>query len=184
MYFPAKELWLPDIVILNSDGSDGFIKITDFNMAVVCPYGNIYLLLKAESLQTRCKLNAMKFPYDRQTCRIEIASWANPMNLIRFSNESNIDVSDLISNPEWNMENISFYKSWSKDRMSYKRGIEEWGFSEQTKTFEELSIVFNVKRKPLNFMLNAILPNLILNVILLFCFFLKYSTAIGICKKN
>lgn len=41
----AKKLWLPDLFVLNTAESNGFIPISDSNLAYIQPNGNIYMAL-------------------------------------------------------------------------------------------------------------------------------------------
>ena len=184
MLVPAKDVWLPDIAVLNSEGKDGFLSINDKNMVSLCPFGSVYLLIKAESIRTRCKLDATKYPYDKQTCSIDIGSWTNTFNIIQFSSQSNIDKEGYIENTEYDLLNISFSTRITKERMAYKAYINSDFFSEDERSFHELSFVWHIKRKPLNFMINYVLVNLILNVALLLTFFLPHSTALGLCNDT
>lgn len=39
----AKQIWLPDLYIINSADSNGFLPISDSNLAVILPNGFVYL---------------------------------------------------------------------------------------------------------------------------------------------
>jgi hypothetical protein len=63
---PASSIWVPDLYVINTADSNGFVSITSNNYALVTSDGTVYLALSISSLNTRCDMDIYKFPYDSQ----------------------------------------------------------------------------------------------------------------------
>jgi hypothetical protein len=54
---PASNVWLPDLFIINTASSSGYIPITSSNLVLVDYQGHVFLDVSVTNLQTRCKMN-------------------------------------------------------------------------------------------------------------------------------
>ena len=72
---PAKNIWIPDIAVINSADGDGFIKYNDFNLATITHDGYVFATISLNILKTKCKIDIREFPFDNQSCEINFGSW-------------------------------------------------------------------------------------------------------------
>ena len=54
---PAFNVWLPDLFIINTASSSGYIPITSSNLVLVNYQGQVFIDVSVTNLQTRCKMN-------------------------------------------------------------------------------------------------------------------------------
>jgi nicotinic acetylcholine receptor, invertebrate len=166
---PAKNIWLPDLYILNSIDSSGFLSIDDYLAVTVHPSGNVVINIPMTSLKTRCSLNIQYFPFDSQTCDIKITMWNLEITqhrlLVLFSS---VDLRAYKDNSIWTLTDTSI------------DGFEDISFR---RTFDNSSFVVGyaklmLKRKPLYFIVNGIIPAIVLNVVNIISFFLPFEKQI------
>ncbi|CAF3352030.1 unnamed protein product [Rotaria socialis] len=77
---PAKSLWIPDTMILNSADASGYLTVSDYSLASVNYTGAVYMIIPALTIRTRCDFNVQKFPFDKQICTINLTSWSQGSN--------------------------------------------------------------------------------------------------------
>ena len=126
-------------------------------MAIVNYDGWINVVYSAESMKTRCAIDVSRFPFDQQNCKIVLGSWGlmNPMINLYHMDDS-ISTKFYTKNALWSLMSINTSTSNSYDRFSY--------YWPDIKT-EDIIISIKLKRKPLNFIVNSIMPCFILNLI-------------------
>ena len=171
---PAKSLWTPDTMILNSADANGYLTLSDHSLASVDYEGQVYLILPALTVKTRCELFVRNFPFDRQICSINITSWSQGMNRIEYTETKSkvIDISQYIEHPIWKLNQTDMIIIRSEDRAP---------FEDTYNTV--ISIQLYLQRKPLFFMMNGIFACLVLNCVTLLSFALPFGSQIGLCKK-
>ena len=54
---PALNVWLPDLFVINTASSSGYVPITSSNLVLVDYQGQVFLDVSVTNLQTRCKMN-------------------------------------------------------------------------------------------------------------------------------
>jgi hypothetical protein len=173
---PLSKVWKPDFFIVNSANSEVFFKHSDNNNVLIESSGWVNLIFTNPSLKTRCKLNIRKFPFDSQVCTIVISSWILDKSKFNFQNDKDSLLNQIYpENPIWELVNVEIKEIESKDRYGYL-------FSDQTSI--ETHFQFYLKRKPLYFMINAIFPCLILNVLTLLGFGLPVAQQFAISTNS
>ena len=132
-------------------------------------------------------MDPIKFPYDTQTCLIQIGSWQYDITRIsikskNLNNASNTD--DFTPNPVWEVINITTSCRNMTDRMPFEEKIIEWHDSDTANELQNEDIVFSIKIKRIQnyYMINNIYPSLILNIISLLAFFLPFATQVSLSK--
>lgn len=171
---PAKNLWVPDIIILNTGDTDGYLKIPESNLALINSTGKVYLVISAISLKTRCSMDVRKFPFDTQKCPIILSSWSQSSTNIDFDTDTDsINIQSYVSNSLWDLKSVSFSSASSKER---------FGLLYSEYKTEDVSFNFELRRRPLYFMMNGIFPCLILNCITIMSYFLPFSTQASISE--
>ncbi len=112
---PIFQIWYPsDLFILNTaTNTNGFIPVDNKNNYVYINHeGLIGINLGLISLKTKCKINIYKFPFDEQTCSINIGSWTLVNSIIsiyykEFVSDFN-EKSNYFYNSIWSMSSQSF----------------------------------------------------------------------------
>lgn len=171
-YVPVKNIWIPDLMVVNTADSNGFLTVNDYNLASVFSNGTVYVLLTAISLRTRCKMDVRKFPFDTQNCPVTISSWGQTKDRIDFDTSTkNIDNNSYVINSVWDLTNITLNISSNYDR-----------YPNEPFPVEELTFIFTLKRWPLYYMITGIFPCFVLNLVTLLSYTLPYVLQINLCK--
>ena len=172
---PVKTLWIPDTMVLNSADATGYLTISDYSLASIDNNGDVYMILPALAVKTRCDLIVQKFPFDRQLCTINLTSWSQGANRILYTEkpDSVIDISRYSEHPLWRLNRTDVISFNSSDRVPFED------------TYNAvISIKLYLQRKPLFFMMNGIFACLILNCVTLLSYALPFGSQIGLCKSS
>ena len=175
----SNSIWMPDIFIINTAETNGYVPIPTSSLARVNNLGRVYVLFSLTSLKTRCKMSVKYYPFDTQNCSIVIGSWMHDRETIDFTESEDgieIDDSSYINHPIWNLNTINVTSINSDERLGTFLTDEKDTFS------EDISIQFVLKRRPLYFMINNIFPCLVLNCVTLLAFTLPFGSQIGLSK--
>ena len=170
---PVKSIWIPDTMILNSADTTSYLPVTDYSYASIQYSGEVFMILPALTVKTRCMMNSQKFPFDKQMCSINLTSWSQGNNRITYSDNGSytLDTSEYIEHALWKLERT--------DTIIIEAGDRAW-FEE---TYNDvISIQLYLRRKPLFFLMNGIFACLILNCVTLISYVLPYATQISLSK--
>ena len=152
-----------------------FINISSSNLARVDFNGNVYLILSLTGLQTRCKANTYKYPFDIQKCAIQIGSWQLDATRINFnSNSSSIDISDFQLSPLWVLNSVSTNEVNTTSRFKASQTIYQ---------NQDIYYYVSISRRPLYYFLTFI-PCFILNVATLCAFFANNAIVVQVNLCN
>ena len=169
----AKKIWLPELCVLNSADGDGFLKYTDQNLVILYSTGRVIFSVASNALKTRCKMNVIKFPYDRQKCELQLASWILSTEDIEINNVK-IYMSDFIANSVWDLQNLTYTTNFTDYR--FISGVANY-------MSEDITFTFDLKRRPLYVMINGVLPGFILNIMTFLTMFLQLNDQLKISKN-
>ncbi|CAF4840870.1 unnamed protein product, partial [Rotaria sp. Silwood1] len=169
---PVKSLWIPDTMILNSADASGYLTVSDYSLASVYYTGQVYMILPALTIRTRCSFFVQKFPFDRQMCSINLTSWSQGYNRIVYTENRSlvIDTSGYSEHPLWKLSGTDLDITDAADRAPFENTVNPI-----------ISIQLFLQRKPLFFMMNGIFACLILNCVTLLSYPLPFATQIGLC---
>ena len=170
---PVKSLWIPDTMILNSADTSGYLAVNDYSLASVDSTGQVYMILPALSIKTRCSMNVQKFPFDKQICSINLTSWSQGANRIVYTENGSllIDTTDYNQHPLWKLNSTDMVVIQKADRAPFED------------TFNDvISVQLYLHRQPLFFIMNGIFACLILNCVTLLSYTLPFGTQISLCK--
>ena len=171
---PSNKLWMPDLFIINTASTSGYVSIPASNLAWVSYIGYVYVVFYISSQQTRCTLDMKYYPFDTQSCSIVIGSWMMDVTKLKFiTDSSNIDSSSYVEHAVWQLLSITSKSVNTSDRY----------FSlDNSMVNEDVFFNFVLKRRPLYFMINNIFPCLILNCVVLLLFALPFVPQVNACK--
>ena len=171
---PSNKLWMPDLFIINTASTSGYVSIPASTLAWVRNDGAVYVVFYISSQQTRCTLDMKYYPFDTQSCSIVIGSWMMDVTKLKFiTDSSNIDSSSYVEHAVWQLLSITSKSVNTSDRY----------FSlDNSMVNEDVFFNFVLKRRPLYFMINNIFPCLILNCVVLLLFALPFVPQVNACK--
>lgn len=156
MYVPQNDLWIPDLALQN-----GFETLSGL--------GDNFLYLKVEKagnvtwrpfqvFESACEVDVTFFPFDKTTCDLKFVIWSNTKEKVRIQQGSiglNTDFYEV--NSEWDLLSTKA-NSYTTDKTT---GV----------TFS-----IEIKRKPLHYLLNILLPVIMLGILNVFVFVLPASS--------
>ncbi|CAF1362402.1 unnamed protein product [Adineta steineri] len=169
---PVTSLWIPDTMILNSADANGYLTVSTYSMASVSNTGQVYMILPALTVKTRCNFYVRYFPFDKQVCSISLTSWSQGSNRIIYTEDSNtvIDISDYTEHPLWKLNGTDMVVIRAEDRTPFED------------TYNDvITIQLYLQRKPLFFILNGIFACWVLNSVTLVSHALPFAAQIGLC---
>jgi nicotinic acetylcholine receptor len=170
----VKSLWIPDTMILNSADGNGYLTVNDYSLASVDYTGQVYMILPALTIKTKCNLFVQKFPFDKQICSINLTSWSQGSNRIIYTENDSlvIDTSEYSEHALWKLNGTDMIVIQAEDRAPFED------------TYNAvISIQLYLQRKPLFFILNGIFACLILNCVTLLSYVLPFTAQISLCKN-
>ncbi|XP_012691019.2 5-hydroxytryptamine receptor 3A [Clupea harengus] len=148
---PTANVWVPDIVI-NEFVDVG--KSPDIPYVYVSHDG-LVRNYKPIQVVTACTLNIYNFPFDVQNCSLTFQSWLHTINdinitLMRSPEDVKEDKSVFMNQGEWELLHVlSKYNSFSLDNDDY---------------YAEMKFHVVIRRRPLFYTVNLLLPSIFLMV--------------------
>ncbi|XP_050394351.1 neuronal acetylcholine receptor subunit beta-4-like [Patella vulgata] len=144
---PAKRVWVPDLYIDNSISIEsGILTPGDYILSVDNNGTVIWYLGK--TTETRCKMNLGKFPFDTQTCSIDLIQWASKASEVRLLKSDNIGPILFEPSGTWKLEN-----SLTTEKFLYGN------------TQIQITLQISLSRYPLFYVLTTILPICLLAIL-------------------
>uniref|UniRef100_A0A6I8PKV6 5-hydroxytryptamine receptor 3A n=1 Tax=Xenopus tropicalis TaxID=8364 RepID=A0A6I8PKV6_XENTR len=155
---PTEKIWVPDILI-NEFVDVG--KSPDIPYVYVNHEGRVQNY-KPIQVVTACSLNIYNFPFDVQNCSLTFTSWLHTIqdinvSLWRTPEEVKEDKSLFMNNGEWEL--LSVLSQYRK-------------FVENEDSFAEMKFHVIIKRRPLFYAVNLLLPSMFLMVMDIIGFYL------------
>ncbi|KAK6187534.1 hypothetical protein SNE40_005536 [Patella caerulea] len=143
---PAKRVWVPDLYFSNSlSVQSGILTPGDYKLSV---YNNgTVIWYIGRTSETRCDMNLEKFPFDTQTCSINLAHWASTVSEVKLSKKE--ISSQLKTCGTWNLEQLLAKEEFMDDAHQY----------------QQLILQISLSRYPLFYVLTIILPICLLAVL-------------------
>ncbi|XP_064409076.1 acetylcholine receptor subunit epsilon [Latimeria chalumnae] len=163
---PYYVLWLPNIVLENN--IDGNFDIAYYANVLVYPDGSIYWLPPAIYRST-CSITITFFPFDWQNCSLVFRSQSYSASEIRLllavenSTEIewvDIDPSDFTENGEWAIKHKPARKVINKQ------------FTPDDLEYQEIQFYLIIQRKPLFYIINIIIPCVLISSLVVLVYFL------------
>ncbi|XP_067139227.1 neuronal acetylcholine receptor subunit alpha-10-like [Centruroides vittatus] len=155
---PAEKVWKPDIILYNNADSQYNNAILSTNVIVLSD-GNLTWLSSA-IFKSSCKINVAWFPFDEQNCSMKFASWTYDgyqVNMIIQTNKG--DLSNYVENGEWDLINMAVVRN-------------EVYYSCCQEPYPDVTYFIVLRRRPLFYVFNLILPCMIITGIALLSFYM------------
>ncbi|XP_056428932.1 neuronal acetylcholine receptor subunit beta-4 isoform X2 [Hyla sarda] len=151
---PSKQIWLPDIVLYNN--ADGTYEVSLFTNAIVQNNGSIAWLPPA-IYKSACKIEVKHFPFDQQNCTLKFRSWTydyTEIDLVLGTDSASMD--DFTPSGEWDII-----------KLPGRRTI-----NPLDQTYVDVTYDFIIKRKPLFYTINLIIPCILITSLAILVFYL------------
>ncbi|KAM4038184.1 neuronal acetylcholine receptor subunit beta-4-like isoform 1-T2 [Anomaloglossus baeobatrachus] len=151
---PSKQIWLPDIVLYNN--ADGTYEVSLFTNAIVQNNGSIAWLPPA-IYKSACKIEVKHFPFDQQNCTLKFRSWTYDY--------TEIDL--VLSSAFASMDDFTPSGEWDIIKLPGRRTV-----NSLDPTYVDVTYDFIIKRKPLFYTINLIIPCILITSLAILVFYL------------
>ncbi|KAK2502591.1 hypothetical protein MC885_006767 [Smutsia gigantea] len=151
---PAKRIWLPDIVLYNN--ADGTYEVSLYTNVMVRSNGSI-LWLPPAIYKSACKIEVKHFPFDQQNCTLKFRSWTY--------DHTEIDM--VLKSPTASMDDFTPSGEWDIVALPGRRTV-----NPQDPSYVDVTYDFVIKRKPLFYTINLIIPCVLITSLAILVFYL------------
>ncbi|KAL4660661.1 neuronal acetylcholine receptor subunit beta-4-like [Arapaima gigas] len=151
---PSRHVWLPDIVLYNN--ADGTYEVTVFTNVIVHFNGSISWLPPV-IYKSACKIEVKHFPFDQQNCTLKFRSWTydyTEIDLVLKSEVASMD--DFTPSGEWDILALPGRRT----------------VNPADPTYVDVTYDFMIKRKPLFYTINLIIPCVLITSLAILVFYL------------
>uniref|UniRef100_A0A8C8RIC8 Neuronal acetylcholine receptor subunit beta-2 n=1 Tax=Pelusios castaneus TaxID=367368 RepID=A0A8C8RIC8_9SAUR len=151
---PSKHIWLPDVVLYNN--ADGMYEVSFYSNAVISYDGSIFWLPPA-IYKSACKIEVKHFPFDQQNCTMKFRSWTydrTEIDLVLKSDVASLD--DFTPSGEWDIIALPGRRNENPD----------------DSTYVDITYDFIIRRKPLFYTINLIIPCILITSLAILVFYL------------
>ncbi|GMT15309.1 hypothetical protein PFISCL1PPCAC_6606 [Pristionchus fissidentatus] len=165
---PYNILWIPDTYLYNSvkmarDETERYMNIQVETLHDKGENASQLSFLYPAIYTLTCRLNIRYFPYDQQNCTLTISSWTNSKSALDYYADPTVNLASFIPNEEWQVIKFDIY------RHEYK-----YACCEEPWVIIQASLV--IRRKPLYYLVNLIIPTSIITIVAITGFFTPAST--------
>ncbi|XP_071507834.1 neuronal acetylcholine receptor subunit alpha-3-like [Diadema antillarum] len=159
---PSTDIWKPDIILYNN-ADDTFEGIMKTNAEI--SYDGSVTWNAPAIFKSSCKIAINYFPFDVQRCTLQFGSWAYTTQHLNLMNRSAAgDRSNFIINGEWRLE------AFPVIRTLYQYACCQYPFS-------ILDFVITIRRRSLFYVLNMLVPCILVSALTLLSFYLPADAA-------
>uniref|UniRef100_A0A667YBZ0 Cholinergic receptor, nicotinic, alpha 4b n=1 Tax=Myripristis murdjan TaxID=586833 RepID=A0A667YBZ0_9TELE len=154
---PSEIIWRPDIVLYNN--ADGDFAVTHLTKAQLFHDGRIKWMPPA-IYKSSCSIDVTFFPFDQQNCKMKFGSWTYDrakIDLISMAN--NVDQMDYWESGEWVIINAVGKYNTKKYECC-------------TEIYPDITYYFIIRRLPLFYTINLIIPCLLISCLTVLVFYL------------
>ncbi|XP_048829214.1 neuronal acetylcholine receptor subunit beta-4-like [Brienomyrus brachyistius] len=151
---PSRHVWLPDIVLYNN--ADGTYEVTVFTNVIVSFNGSVSWLPPV-IYKSACKIEVKHFPFDQQNCTLKFRSWTydhTEIDLVLKSKVASMD--DFTPSGEWDILALPGRRT----------------VNPTDPTYVDVTYDFMIKRKPLFYTINLIIPCILITSLSILVFYL------------
>ncbi|KAK3082686.1 hypothetical protein FSP39_002579 [Pinctada imbricata] len=157
--FFETHVWTPNIVIANSNGNEESNILGHERVPVVALSNGTVIWLPGKHFKTFCSPNVQKFPYDNQICEFWFIPWG-------YSSK------DVIFSPSTQKVNLNLYSNNSVWKMIDTYLVASTQNPDNNFEFQMLKIYFHLKRRATFYVINMVLPIMVMGFLNLLVFLL------------
>ncbi|XP_059478376.1 neuronal acetylcholine receptor subunit alpha-10 [Neocloeon triangulifer] len=154
---PYNRVWKPDVILYNNADSQYSNAVINTNV-IVSSNGEV-VWLSHGIYRSSCDINVEYFPFDIQSCRMKWASWTYDgyqVDLVKQTEHG--DVSNYQPNGEF-------------DLVSFEADRHVVIYSCCPEPYPDITYTIRIRRRPLFYVFNLILPCMLINSIALLVFY-------------
>nr|XP_039251729.1 neuronal acetylcholine receptor subunit beta-4-like isoform X1 [Styela clava] len=153
LQLPSSKIWLPDIVLYNN--ADGEYEASLQSNAIVLYNGSVSWMPPA-IYRSACSIKVSNFPFDEQNCTMTFRSWTYTRKDIDLHLTNNVaTLDDFTPSGEWDILDTPGSKS------EHIHG----------EPHEEITYSLIIKRKPLFYTVNLIIPCILITFLAILVFY-------------
>uniref|UniRef100_A0A8C3P827 Cholinergic receptor nicotinic delta subunit n=1 Tax=Chrysemys picta bellii TaxID=8478 RepID=A0A8C3P827_CHRPI len=169
---PPDMLWLPEIVLENNN--DGFFQIAYYCNVLVYDSGFVYWLPPA-IFHSACPINVNFFPFDWQNCSLKFSSLRYnakeiTMNL-KQEPDRMLNKNYLVEWITLDLEAFTENGEWEIVHKPARKNIDR-SVSPESSKYQDITFYLIIKRKPLFYIINIVLPCILIAFMAIFVFYL------------
>uniref|UniRef100_A0A8C4NH07 Cholinergic receptor, nicotinic, alpha 3 n=1 Tax=Eptatretus burgeri TaxID=7764 RepID=A0A8C4NH07_EPTBU len=154
---PSTSIWKPDIVLYNN--ADGDFQVQERTKAMLKFDGTV-LWTPPAIFKSSCKIDVTYFPFDYQNCTLKFGIWTHDKAQIDLRLVgSKINLKDFWENGEWVIIDVPGYKHEIK-------------YDCCEDIFQDITYSVYIRRLPLFYTINLIIPCLLISFITVLVFYL------------
>uniref|UniRef100_A0A3B4UNP0 Cholinergic receptor, nicotinic, alpha 4b n=1 Tax=Seriola dumerili TaxID=41447 RepID=A0A3B4UNP0_SERDU len=154
---PSEIIWRPDIVLYNN--ADGDFAVTHLTKAHLFHNGRIKWMPPA-IYKSSCSIDVTFFPFDQQSCKMKFGSWTyDRAKIDLISMDSDVDQMDYWESGEWVIMNAVGKYNTKKYECC-------------TEIYADITYYFIIRRLPLFYTINLIIPCLLISCLTVLVFYL------------
>uniref|UniRef100_A0A914UWR5 Uncharacterized protein n=1 Tax=Plectus sambesii TaxID=2011161 RepID=A0A914UWR5_9BILA len=167
---PYEEIWLPDTILFNSvvmsqDATERYIKAVVNSTHWQGRYGAHVTFMYPAIYRMTCRLDVRYFPYDQQNCTLLLGSWTSNLEMIDYYPAfEDVNMNQYIASSEWEVISFKIFRHEKK----YECCKEPWAL---------LHASLVIRRKPLYWTINMVIPTAIITIVAVVGFFTPSSTS-------
>ncbi|CAC5400440.1 CHRNA6 [Mytilus coruscus] len=149
IYASQNKLWHPELIVENS--VTGLTNLGQDDIQLRIQYDGEVRWEPPAILSTSCDMDVTFFPYDIQTCEVELVSWGFPSTAVNLSFlNTHVNLNNYRTNGEWDLLSTDQHQS---------------EIIEDDLTYSELLFSLHVQRLPGYYLMSVIFPVIITAVL-------------------
>ncbi|XP_078251066.1 neuronal acetylcholine receptor subunit alpha-3-like [Rhinoraja longicauda] len=154
---PSDKIWKPDIVLYNNAFGD--FQVEDKNKALL-KYDGTVTWMPPAIFKSSCPMDITYFPFDYQNCSMKFGSWTYDKAKIDLAIiGSKVNLKDFWESGEWEIIDAPGYKH-------------ELKYNCCEEIYPDITYSFYIRRLPLFYTINLIIPCLLLSFLTILVFYL------------
>ncbi|XP_077638613.1 neuronal acetylcholine receptor subunit alpha-2 [Lonchura striata] len=157
IHVPSEMIWIPDLVLYNN--ADGEFAVTHMTKAHLSWDGTVKWTPPA-IYKSSCSIDVTFFPFDQQSCKMKFGSWTyDKANIDLETMDHQVDLKNYWESGEWAIINaVGTYNSKKYDCC--------------TEIYPDITFYFVIRRLPLFYTINLIIPCLLISCLTVLVFYL------------
>jgi hypothetical protein len=149
---PQEDIWKPDLALANA--YDTITGLGDSFMYLTITHDGNITWEPYQVFDSTCNIDMTYFPFDSQTCDLQLVTWSSTREMISIvTGDDGFNIDAYEENANWKMLGVSTFDS-------------------STASTSGLSFSIRIRRKPIYYLLNFMIPIVLLSFLNNFVFVL------------
>ncbi|XP_031563425.1 neuronal acetylcholine receptor subunit alpha-10-like [Actinia tenebrosa] len=158
----SNKVWQPDTVLYNNVYAEYSGRLDAIKTRVRLSHNGFTYWAAPFIFKTLCRINVADFPFDTQICKLTFGCWQYNGNEVNIRNTKKIAAiaSTRVENGEWEVLKVLI----ERKEVFYKCCPNQ--------PYPEISFIIHMKRRPLFYVVNLVIPNILISLLAFFSFFI------------